>query len=111
MNNLEIAEKLKEQIREQWPYVSTILSLHEHNSKGLFTEMIRKKVAKVLPDEVFYQMAQSTGSKNYESPWLLKYIYEYEDADLYMPSSQIIESLPINIVLFGSEDNPLGILK
>lgn len=102
MTQLQIAEKLREQIKEQWPYVSTILVLYENNIDGIFTDRIQSMVDKLLPGEVFYQM--NSIYKAFEMfllPQLIK-----NDGNI-----NPILSLPINIVLFGSEDNPLGILK
>ena len=98
MNNLEIAEKLREQIKEQWPYVSTILALYENNKDGIFTERVQSMVSKLLPDEVFYLF---DGKSEIEliDPW---------DSNVGI---EVIDSLPINVVLFATEDNPLGILK
>lgn len=117
MTNLEIALKLREQIKEQWPFVSTILTLYENNkpeitaedfqvafgsykSKGIFTEHIQDMVDRLLPKEVYF------------------YQISFNNIDLQpiliggkLESNGNIYSLPINQVLFSSENNPLGILK
>lgn len=116
MTTLEIAEKLREQIKEQWPYVSTILALYANNKDGIFTERIQSMVDKLLPDEVFYRIAQSylNSSITLYKPVLVgNELVNHPDAlfEYRIPYNQEIKSLPINIVLFGSEDNPLGILK
>lgn len=101
MANLEIAEKLREQIREQWPYVSTILALYTsiNNDDGKFNERIKDMLDRVMPYEVFYQ---EVSYNNIDlNPIILYNTY----------SSKEIKSLPINVVLFATEDNPLGILK
>lgn len=103
MTNLEIASQLREQIKEQWPYVSTILALYANNSDSKFTDRIQKMVDKLLPDEVFYQMLV-----NWQiTPKSLAPVCVIND----VASGFEIKSLPINQVLFSSEDNPLGILK
>ena len=98
MNQLEITEKLREQIKEQWPYVSTILALYANNTDGKFTERIQDMIDRLLPREVFY--------------------YVFYDKTISLVGSTVevqhsvdIKSLPINQVLFSSEDNMFGHLK
>lgn len=99
MTQLEIALKLREQIKEQWPYVSTILALYENNTEGQFSERIQTMVDKLLPDEVYYGECWVNKGANIKSVTIeLSYII----------TGSYITSLPINIVLFGSEDNPNG---
>lgn len=107
MTQLQIAEKLREQIKEQWPYVSTILALYENNTEGQFSERIQAMVDKLLPDEVFYICDDKWFRK--DMPLTIESILKrgLDSKD----DSNRIQSLPINIVLFGSKDNPLGILK
>lgn len=100
MTNLQIAEKLREQIKAEWPYVSTILALYANNKDGIFTERIQDMVSKLLFDEVFY----------IELDWH-KDKYVLLDVVKIQNFNAEIKSLPINQVLFSSEDNPLGILK
>jgi len=97
MKNLQIAEKLREQIKAQWPYVSTILALYANNSDGRFTERIQDMIDRLLPNEVYFV----TDGENVQ-------LVSTFDSDIGI---EIIEWLPINQVLFSSEDNPLGILK
>lgn len=116
MTNLEIAEKLREQIKAEWPYVSTILALYANNSDGQFTERIQDMVDRLLPKEVFYQVANCyvsdkttlhkivlLGEKINDNP---NSVFEY-----HIKWSEPICSLPINQVLFSSEDNMFGHLK
>lgn len=111
MTQLEIAEKLREQIKEQWPYVSTILALYENNTKGQFSTRINIMVDKLLPDEVFYSSSLIFGYaesiKKSDYPVILGNNSKFYTLD----KNGEIKSLPINIVLFGSKDNLLGILK
>jgi hypothetical protein len=100
MSNLEIAIKLREQIKEQWPYVSTILALYANNTDGKFTERIQDMVSKLLFDEVFY----------IELYWH-KDKYILLDVVKVQNFNAEIKSLPINQVLFSSEDNMFGHLK
>lgn len=99
MTNLEIALKLREQIKEQWPFVSTILALYENNTNNQFTDRIQDMIDRLIPTNVYY------------------YDISFNNIDLEPVlvggalSSGNIQWLSINIVLFGSEDNPLGILK
>jgi hypothetical protein len=102
MTNLEIAEKLREQISQQWPYVSTILALWENNKDGVFTERVQSMVSKLLPDEVFYYNAYHHK---------LARVYNFKLLDDKLGMEIPILSLPINVVLFATKDNPLGILK
>ena len=105
MNNLEIAQQLREQIKEHWPYVSTILALYESNKGMIFTDRIQRMIDRLLPDAVFYILDDTwTGLDN---PMLFDTCYKSG----WRPSATEIKSLPINIVLFASETNPLGILK
>jgi hypothetical protein len=97
MTTLEIAEKLREQIKAEWPYVSTILALYANNTNGQFTERIQDMLDRLLPNEVYYVFDGIT----------IELIGPF-DSDIGI---EVIESLPINQVLFSSEDNPLGILK
>ena len=97
MTQLEIALKLREQIKEQWPFVSTILALHENNTDGKFTERIQDIVDRLLPNEVYYVFDGIT----------IELIGPF-DSDIGI---EVIESLPINQVLFSSEDNMFGHLK
>ena len=105
MTNLEIALKLREQIKEQWPFVSTILALYENNEGKIFTDRIQSMVDKLLPNEVFY--IHDKDWTGLDKPTLYELCYKWG----WRPKANEIKSLPINIVLFGSEDNPLGILK
>jgi len=105
MTNLEIAEKLREQIKAEWPYVSTILALYENNASNRFGQRIKQMVAKLLPDEVYYQMAQHEVT-SLTTPILIENNKAPEQ--YFISVITIIESLPINIVLFSSEDNPEG---
>ena len=109
MTQLEIALKLREQIKEQWPFVSTILALYANNTNGQFTERIQDMVDRLLPKEVYFVVLNTflinnfpvlVGTKNKDGIFLL------EECGI-----NNIESLPINQVLFASEDNPLEILK
>lgn len=104
MTNLEIALKLREQIKKQWPHVSTILALYKNNTEGIFTERIQKMVGK-LPDEVFY--LHDDNRTGLDNPMLFETCYN----DGWRPRATEIKSLPINTVLFATEDNLLGILK
>jgi hypothetical protein len=112
MSNLEIAIKLREQIKEQWPYVSTILVLYANNTDGRFTERIQDMIDRLMPREAYYY------SHCYYTDALLKTttIVDYNIIEIdslgtdYVTTGEI-KSLPINQVLFSSEDNPLGILK
>ena len=114
MTNLEIALKLREQIKAKWPYVSTILALYENNTKldineledfhlgsegikGVFTERIQDMVDRLLPKEVFYQEA-SPNNIDIAVSLIKETIYKM------LP----IKSLPINQVLFSSDNNPEG---
>lgn len=108
MTQLEIAQILREQIKQEWPYVSTILALHENNASNRFGQRIKSMVSKLLPEEVFYQMAQHEVT-SLVTPVLIEINIAPEH--YFISQITIIESLPINIVLFGSKDNPLGILK
>jgi hypothetical protein len=101
MTQLEMAQKLREQIKQEWSYVSTILALHDNN-KGQFTERIQAMVNKLLPDEVFYG---EFWPNNFSD--LTDITVKLEDAI----SGFEIKSLPIQVVLFATESNPLGILK
>ena len=119
MTNLEIAGKLREQIKVEWPYVFTILALHTsiNNDDGKFNERIQSMVNKLLPDEVFYHpKGKRLGNRHVplgtiidDMPIIvgIKSTEEYG----YFNSEESILSLPTNQVLFSSEDNPLGILK
>lgn len=100
MTNLEIAEKLREQIKVEWPYVSTILALYANNTNRGFSNEISDMVDRLLPKVVYYQ---NVSFNNIDITPLLTKTTIFD----ILP----IEWLPINIVLFGSEDNPLGILK
>ena len=116
MTQLEIALKLREQIKEQWPFVSTILVLYENNTGEQFTERIQDMVDRLLPKEVFYQIAQSylnSSTNLYKAVLVGKELINHPDAlfEYRIPYNQEIKSLPINQVLFASEDNPLGVLK
>lgn len=106
MTQLEIALKLREQIKEQWPFVSTILALYENNINGQFTERIQYMVDRLLPKEVYYihddKWFRADMPLTIES-MLKKGLHSYDDSNIL--------SLPINQVLFASEDNLLGILK
>ena len=102
MTQLQIAEKLREQIKEQWPYVSTILALYENNKDGIFTERIQDMTDRLLPDEVFYY-------NEYE--FKLAKVYNYKLVSVSMDKEHTIYWLPINQVLFSSEDNMFGHLK
>jgi hypothetical protein len=102
MTQLQIAEKLREQIKEQWPYVSTILALYANNTDGKFTERIQDMVDRLLPREVFY-------CNIYEFKLAKVYYYRVFTDDI--KEKFTIESLPINQVLFSSEDNMFGHLK
>jgi hypothetical protein len=104
MTQLQIAEKLREQIKEQWPFVSTILALHENinNDDGKFNERIQGMIDKLMPYEVFYQEV-SYNNIDLEPKLLGNSYGTYAFRE--------IKSLPINQVLFSSESNPLGILK
>ena len=108
MNQLEISLKLREQIKAEWPYVSTILALYENNTSNRVGQRIKQMVSKLLPDEVYYQMAQHEVT-SLTTPVLIETNVAPEG--YFISVIAIIESLPINTVLFASEDNPLGILK
>jgi hypothetical protein len=100
MTNLQIAEDLRDQIAEKWAYTHEILDLYEYNKDGRFTERIQSMIDRLLPTEVYYIIVTN----------------KFEEAILLSNIEQIVEvseikSLPINQVLFSSEDNPLGILK
>lgn len=92
MTQLEIAQILREQIKQEWPFVSTILALYENNTEGQFSERIQAMVNKLLPDEVYYDSFRTELINN-------------------KSTLDFIKSLPIQVVLFATEDNPLGILK
>jgi hypothetical protein len=102
MNQLEIAEKLREQIKAQWPYVSIILALYANNTDGIFTERIQDMIDRLLPREVFYY-------NEYE--FKLAKVYNYKLVSVSMDKEHTIYCLPINQVLFSSEDNPKGKLE
>jgi hypothetical protein len=106
MTQLEIALKLREQIKAEWPYVSTILALYENNKDGIFTERVQSMVSKLLPDEVFYICDDKWFRK--DMPLTIESILK---RGLHSKDDSNIKSLPINVVLFATEDNPLGILK
>jgi hypothetical protein len=106
MTNLQIAEKLREQIKAEWPYVSTILALYENNKDGKFTERIQDMVDRLMPREVYYIHDDKWFRKNMPltiESMLKEGLHSHDDSNIL--------SLPINQVLFSSEDNPLGILK
>lgn len=100
MTTLEIAEDLQPQIAEKWAYTHEILDLYEYNKDGRFTERIQSMVDRLLPTEVYYVIFKD----KFEKAVLLSELEQIVEVDE-------IKSLPINIVLFGSKDNPLGILK
>jgi hypothetical protein len=103
MTQLQIAEKLREQIKAEWPYVSTILALYANNTDGKFTERIQDMVDRLLPKEVFYY-------NQYE--FKMAKVYSYVLLGIVdLVDEYTIESLPINQVLFSSEDNMFGHLK
>jgi hypothetical protein len=106
MTQLQIAEKLREQIKEQWPYVSTILALYANNTNGIFTERIQDMIDRLLPREVFYI---------YDNKWFRKNmpltIESMLKVGLHSHDDSNILALPINQVLFSSEDNMFGHLK
>jgi hypothetical protein len=114
MTQLEIALKLREQIKEQWPFVSTILALYENNINGQFTERIQDMVDRLLPKEVFYyteceKWGYCESHSTVKDKYLIvgtKYIKE-----CFVEDNTLIESLPINQVLFASVDNPKGKLE
>ena len=115
MSNLEIAIKLREQIKEQWPYVSTILALYVNNTEGQFTERIQDMIDRLLPREVFYQKARCFVDQETTLRKVVLFGKEVSKPNdiikYHIAYSEPICSLPINQVLFSSEDNPLGILK
>jgi hypothetical protein len=117
MIQLEIALKLREQIKEQWPFVSTILALHENNKGHIFTDRIQRMIDRLLPDAVFYHPEGQRLSNRRDSLNMvierIPIIVGIKSTDKYgyRVSVEGISSLPINQVLFASEDNPLGILK
>jgi hypothetical protein len=102
MTQLQIAEKLREQIKEQWPYVSTILALYVNNTDGKFTERIQDMIDRLMPREVFYY-------NDYHHK--LAKVYKFKLLDETINIEIPILSLPINQVLFSSEDNMFGHLK
>ena len=102
MTQLQIAEKLREQIKAEWPYVSTILALYANNTNGQFTERIQDMIDRLLPREVFYGDCWGNKLGNIKGITI----------DLeYIITGTEIKSLPINQVLFSSEDNMFGYLK
>jgi len=102
MTQLQIAEKLREQIKAEWPYVSIILALYANNTDGKFTERIQDMIDRLLPREVFYY-------NEYE--FKLAKVYNYKLVSVSMDKKHTIYCLPINQVLFSSEDNPKGKLE
>jgi hypothetical protein len=115
MTNLEIAEKLREQIKVEWPYVSTILALYENNKDGIFADRIQSMVSKLLPDEVFYCKSYLLSDSIHNPEFMntdTPILYGNRSFGEYKAKlNSEVYSLPINIVLFATKDNPLGILK
>jgi hypothetical protein len=115
MTQLQIAEKLREQIKEQWPYVSTILALYANNTDGRFTERIQDMVDRLLPREVFYQKARCFVDQETTLRKVVLFGKEVNNSNdivkYHIAYAEPILSLPINQVLFASEDNMFGHLK
>lgn len=100
MTQLEIAEDLQSQIAEKWAYTHEILDLYQYNKDGRFTERIQSMIDRLLPTEVYYVIFKD----KFEEAILLSEVEHIVEVDE-------IKSLPINTVLFATENNPLGILK
>jgi len=98
MTNLEIARDLADCMLD-WPYIHDIWGLQQHNTDGRFTERIQSMVDRLFPFEIFYFIRENNALT-------MDFYQNFDDITV-----DEIKSLPINIVLFGSEDNPLGILK
>lgn len=104
MTNLEIAENLREQLQEQWPCASTMLKLYANNEDGVFTDRLINMVDRLLPSEVFYQMAEH----EIVSKKIPVILGTQTPKEYFVSSTAPIESLPINMVLFASADNLTG---
>lgn len=97
MTQLEIAQQLRKQIADNWPFVKEILALHENNTEGQFNEHIKDRVNKLLSNEVFYQ---EVSFNNVDITITL--------LENYGSKFNPINSMPIYQVLFATEEKPLG---
>jgi len=90
MKEEKIAAYLREQIKDSWPHVGTVLALHANNKNGQFSESIDDIVDRLLPKEVHYGFMKAGNM-----PVLL------ESFSLELGISEgNIHSLPIRKVLF-----------
>jgi hypothetical protein len=94
MEKLEIIQQLREQIKEQWFYVATILALYDNNYDKKY---IKDEIDRLLPKEVFYQ------DVSFNNIDLTPVLLEKYGANI-LP----IQSIPIYQVLFATKENPLG---
>lgn len=92
MKEEKIAAYLREEIKESWPHVGTVLALHANNKNGQFNESIDDIVDRLLPKDVHYGFMKAG-----KMPVLL------EAFNLALGISEgNIFSLPIRKVLFES---------
>jgi hypothetical protein len=92
MKEEKIAAYLREQIKDSWPHVGTVLALRANNKNGQFSESIDDIMDRLLPREVHYGFMKASNM-----PVLL----ELFNLDFGVSKGNI-HSLPIRKVLFES---------
>lgn len=110
MTQLEIAQQLRKQIANNWPFVKEILELNECNKNNQFDSIIKDRIERLLPREVFYKKAETIEYSQYFEYWVNSLIefYLLKNPDMYVPDSAELNSMPIYQVLFATEEKPLG---